>query len=114
MQLPGPAHPDASLDWEGAFDPMPSPPKVSPQTLPLVPCPEQLMSHWCPSFRAGVIRAGTMLFCITQGLVQPHMTGVLMLGPLTPTFTEAKMYFSGFACGRELPVQRGGAWAVPL
>lgn len=27
------AHPDVSLDWEGAFDPMLSPPKVFSQTL---------------------------------------------------------------------------------
>lgn len=33
MQPPGVAHPDVSLDWEGASDPMSAPPKVFPQPL---------------------------------------------------------------------------------
>ena len=43
---------------KGLLTPCHLPPKSSPSpSLPLtcVPCPEQPMSHWCPSFKAGVM-----------------------------------------------------------
>lgn len=54
MQVPGAAHSDMSLDWEGAFDPVSASLKLSTSlslSLDLVPHSGQLMSHWCPSLR---------------------------------------------------------------
>lgn len=48
---------------KGLLTPCQLPPKYSPSPSPplaYVPCPEQLMSHWCPSFKTGVCRASRM------------------------------------------------------
>lgn len=101
---------------KGLLTPCQLPPKYSPSPSPplaYVPCPEQLMSlkTGVPVLRLGSAEpvgcppcALLHLLHLLKAGATPHW-GFQMLSPLTPTFTEAKMYYSGFARGGELPVQ---------
>lgn len=54
MHFPGAAHTAASLDWEGAFDPISASFQFSSNlslSLALMPHSGLLMSLWCPSLR---------------------------------------------------------------